>query len=123
MALRPSASAPSANWRDPAVSLVDVPVFGETAPSSPPAAAAMAGQRRSWSVPGDGAARRAADALHVAEVARTTHGTLALRGPLVPKFPLPFEIDLAAQPAFAVGPDGFDRTPAMRAPSMPRAAP
>jgi hypothetical protein len=33
-----------------------------------------------------------------------------LRGPLVPKFPLPRELDSVAKPAFAVGADGFADT-------------
>lgn len=104
----PERMAASANWRDPAIGLVDVPVFGETA--------AFAARRGGNGRPAPlalgpvTAPRGAPGALHVAEVARTAAGTIALRGPLVPKFALPFEIDLAAKPAFAVAADGFADT-------------
>jgi hypothetical protein len=103
----PERMTASATWRDPAIGLVDVPVFGETA---------VLAMRRVNDRPtplGIGpvtAPRGSPGALNVAEVARTAVGTIALRGPLVPKFPLPFEIDLAARPAFAVGADGFADT-------------
>src|SRR5262249_39018241 len=46
-------------------------------------------------------------ALNVAELSRTAAGTIALRGPLVPKFALPPEIDVVLKPAFPIGADGF----------------
>jgi len=56
------------------------------------------------------APRGAPGALSCREFVRTAAGTLAVRGPLVPKFGLPFEIDVAAKPAFAVDADGFADT-------------
>jgi len=49
-------------------------------------------------------------ALHVGEIVCTEAGTVGLRGPSVPKFPLPPEIDSVAKPAFAVGADGLADT-------------
>lgn len=56
------------------------------------------------------APRGAPGAPQVAELSRTAAGTIALRGPLVPRFPLPLEVDLVAKPFFAVGADGFADT-------------
>jgi AMP-binding enzyme len=104
----PEGLAASAGWRDPAINLVDVPVFGETALF----AVRRGGNGRPAPI-GLGpitAPRGAPGALHVAEIARTAAGTIALRGPLVPKFALPSQIDLTGTPAFTVGPDGFADT-------------
>jgi len=104
----PERMAASAGWDDPAIGLVDVPVFGETA--------VLAARRGNDGRPAPlalgpvTAPRGAAGALHVAEISRTEGETIALRGPTVPKFPLPPEIDTAAAPAFAVGADGFADT-------------
>jgi hypothetical protein len=104
----PERLAASASWRDPAIGLADVLVFGETALF----AARRGGSGRPAPI-GIGpvtAPRGAPGALHVAEIARTAAGTIAVRGPLVPKFALPFEIDVTAKPAFAVDADGFADT-------------
>jgi len=104
----PERMAASADWNDPEVGLVDVPVFGETG---------VFATRRG----GDGrpvplalgaltAPRGVSGALHVGEIACTEAGTLGLRGPAVPKFSLPPEIDSVATPAFAVGADGLADT-------------
>jgi hypothetical protein len=99
--------AASAAWNDPVVGLVDVPVFGETGVfatrrggNGRPAPVALGPITTPRGIPG---------ALHVGEIACSEAGTLALRGPLVPKFPLPPELD-PAKPAFAVGADGFADT-------------
>lgn len=104
----PERMAASAAWNDPVVALVDVPVFGETGVfairrggNGRPAPLALGPVTAPRGVPG---------ALHVGEVARSDAGTVALRGPMVPKFPLPPELDAAAKPAFAVGADGFADT-------------
>jgi hypothetical protein len=104
----PERMAASAPWSDPVVGLVDVPVFGETG---------VFATRRG----GDGrpaplalgpitAPRGVSGALHVGEISRTAAGTLGLRGPPVPKFPLSPEIDSVAKPAFAVDADGLADT-------------
>src|SRR5262249_28517035 len=104
----PERVAASSGWDDPAIGLVDVPVFGETA--------VLAARRG-----GDGrpaplalgpvmAPRGAAGALHVAEIAHSARETIAVRGPAVPKFPPPPEMDTAATPSFAVGANGFADT-------------
>jgi hypothetical protein len=100
--------AASPAWRDPAIGLVDVPVFGETAVL---ATRRAAGGRPAPLMLGPVAAPRGAPgALHVGEISRTEASTISVRGPLVPKFPLPPEIDAAGKPAFPVGPDGFADT-------------
>lgn len=104
----PERMAASAAWSDPVVGLVDVPVFGETGVfatrrggNGRPALLALGPVTAPRGVPG---------ALHVGEISCTESGTIALRGPLVPKFPLPPELDSAAKSAFAVGADGFADT-------------
>jgi hypothetical protein len=104
----PERLAMSANWRDPVISLVDVSIFGETA-----LIAARRGGNGRPSPLGIGpvtAPRGAPGALHVAEIARSAGGTVAVRGPLVPKFTLSTEIDIAGKPLFPVGADGFADT-------------
>jgi hypothetical protein len=104
----PERLAGSPAWGDAGIGMVDVPVFGEIG--------LIATHRGSNGRPapiGLGpvtAPRGAAGALQVAEIARTAAGTVAMRGALVPKFPLPAEIDHATRPAVAIGPDGFADT-------------
>jgi len=100
----PERMAASAPWRDPAVALVDVAVFGETAVI---AARRGADGRAAPLTVGPVMAPHGAGTLHVAEVARTSAGTIALRGPLVPRFPLPLDVDRVGKPPFAVGTDGY----------------
>jgi hypothetical protein len=103
----PETLAASAGWADLGIGLVDVPVFGETALF----AARRGGNRPApLSLGPIMAPRGAPGALHMAEVVRTAAGTIAVRGPLVPKFPLPSELDLVGKPVFAVGADGFADT-------------
>jgi hypothetical protein len=104
----PERIASSPNWRDGAISLVDVPVFGETALFA--ARRGVNGRPVPFALGAVTAPRGAAGALQVIELARTPAGTLAARGLLVPKFPLPFEVDVAGKPALAVGIDGFADT-------------
>jgi hypothetical protein len=104
----PEHTAASAVWSDPVVGIVDVPVFGETGVfatrrgrNGRPAPLAVGPVTAPRGVPG---------ALHVGEVSCSEAGTVALRGPQVPKFPLPSELDPVGKPAFAVRPDGFADT-------------
>jgi AMP-binding enzyme len=104
----PERLAGSPAWSDPVIGLVDVSIFGETA--------IMAARRGGNGRPaplGVGAVtapRGAPGALHVAETARTAAGTLAVRGPLVPKSHLGSGVDGVGKPLFAVGADGFADT-------------
>jgi hypothetical protein len=104
----PERLAASGSWRDPAIGLADVLVFGETALFA--ARRGSSGRPAPIGIGPVTAPRGAPGALHVAEIVRTAAGTLAVRGPLVPKFGLPFEIDVAAKPVFAVDADGFADT-------------
>jgi hypothetical protein len=104
----PERLAASAQWPDPLIALIDVPVFGETA--------LLVARRGGNGRPAPIAAgpvtapRGAPGALHVAEISRSEAGTLAIRGALVPRFCLASDIDPVAKPVFAVGPDGFADT-------------
>ncbi|HEY4919383.1 MAG TPA: class I adenylate-forming enzyme family protein [Xanthobacteraceae bacterium] len=100
--------ASSPHWSDATIGLVDVPVFGETALFA--ARRGGNGRPAPLALGPVMAPRGAPGALHVVEIARTPAGTIAVRGPMVPRFPLPLEIDAAAKPAFAVGADGFTDT-------------
>ncbi|HUI96760.1 MAG TPA: class I adenylate-forming enzyme family protein [Xanthobacteraceae bacterium] len=104
----PERMAASPNWSDAVIGLVDVPVFGETALFA--ARRGVNGRPAALALGPVTAPRGAPGALQVIEIARTPAGSLAVRGPMVPKFPLPFELDAAARPAFAVGVDGFADT-------------
>jgi AMP-binding enzyme len=104
----PEHMAASAIWVDPVIGLVDVPVFGETGVfamrrggNGRPAPLALGPVTAPRGAPG---------ALHIAEMSRTAAGTIALRGPLVPKFPLPSDMDGAGAPLFTVGADGYADT-------------
>jgi len=104
----PERIASSPNWRDGMIGLVDVPVFGETALFA--ARRGVNGRPVPFTLGAVTAPRGAPGALQVVELARTTAGTLAVRGPLVPKFPLPFEVDVTGKPTLAVDIDGFADT-------------
>lgn len=104
----PDEIASSPDWDDPAVGLVDVVVFGESAVFAArrgrhgePAALALGPITTPRGVP---------SALPVAELARTPGGTITVRGTQVPRFPVPPEIDMVAKPTFPVDTDGFADT-------------
>ncbi len=104
----PERVAGSAGWRDPAIALTDVSMFGETALL----AARRIGNGRPpgltlgpYSVP-----RGAPGALHVAEIACTAAATLAIGGPMVPKFPFRSTADVEPEPRFRVSEEGFADT-------------
>ena len=119
----PDRMTSSPNWTDPAIGFVDVPVFGETALFA--ARRGGTGRPASLALGPVAAPRGAPGALQVIELDRTATGTLAVRGPQVPRFPLPFERNSirAAKPAFPVGSDGFCRyrLPLRRGSCNPRA--
>jgi non-ribosomal peptide synthetase component F len=92
-------------WRDEAVGLTDVAVFGEVG---------LIAARRSPTgeptpvffgpVP---APRGASGAFIVAEARRTDKGTLALAGPMVPRWAFPPGAEQSALPLLSVSADGF----------------
>jgi hypothetical protein len=104
----PELLAGSAAWGDVSIGLVDIMVFGETALFA--ARRGGGGRPAALSVGPIMAPRGAPGALHMAEVKRSESGTLAVRGPLVPKFPLPSEVDREGKPLLRVGADGFANT-------------
>jgi hypothetical protein len=101
----PERIAISPVWRDPAATLVDVQIFGETAllagsrGSSGKATPIMLGPVT--------APRGAPGAVLVAEIQRTTTGTIALRGPMVPRFPFPPGAERGSDPYLTVSADGL----------------
>ncbi len=94
-----------AEWRERDAVLVDVPIFGE--------AGLIAKRRgpggRPASIPlGPVVALRDAEgAVAVVETAVTATGTLALRGPMVPRHVFPPGIERSDQPHFEIARDGF----------------
>jgi hypothetical protein len=101
----PEQLATSPTWSDPAVGLIDVPIFGETA--------LLALKRGIDGVPaavGLGAItapRHAPSAVRAADVACTESGTLAIRGPMVPKFAFQGGGSVEGAPVLVIGKDGF----------------
>ena len=101
----PERLAASAEWPERDAVLVDVPIFGE--------AGFVAARRglggRPLPIPlGPVAAPRGTDdAVAVVELAATETGTLALRGPMVPRHVFPPGIERSDQPHFEIGRDGF----------------
>jgi len=95
----------SAAWDEPAIALVDVPIFGEAAL----APARRDGGGRPSPIPLGPilAPRGSADATVVGELTRTAAGTLAVRGPMVPHHAFPPGIERSGLPCFKIGDDGF----------------
>ncbi len=104
----PEQMAASPDWVDPAIGLVDVSVFGESALFA--ARRGYKGEPARLALGSVTTPRGTVDALQVVELARTPAGTIAVRGTQVPRFPVPLEIDVAAKPAFPVDTDGFADT-------------
>jgi hypothetical protein len=104
----PELLAGSPAWSDVSIGLVDIMVFGETALFA--ARRGGGGRPAALSLGPIMAPRGAPGALHMAEVIRTESGTLAVRGPLVPRFPLPSQVDREGKPLFKVGADGVADT-------------
>jgi len=92
-------------WREPAVGLADVQVFGE--------AGLVVARRGSNGKPAPiafgsvTAPRGAPGAVLVADLSRTDSGTVAIRGPMVPRFPYPPGAERGDAPFFEVKDDGF----------------
>ena len=101
----PERLAASALWREPSVGLVDAHVFGEAG-----LVVARRGANGKPAPIGFGPVavpRGAPGAVLVAELARTDAGTLAIRGPMVPRFAYPPGAERGDAPFFLVGEDGF----------------
>jgi hypothetical protein len=104
----PEKLANTTSWRDPAIAMNDVMVFGETA--------LVAGRRCADGKPAPlplgpvNAPRGGPNAVQVAEVARTEAGTVAIRGPMVPRHSFPPEAERAGVPAMRIAPDGMVNT-------------
>ncbi len=101
----PERLSTSPAWRHPGASMTDMLVFGETA---------LIGSRRDadgFAVPlpaGAAKAPRDADnAVLIADIARTATGTLALRGPMVPRHPFPPGAGRTGQPHLKADAEGF----------------
>jgi hypothetical protein len=101
----PERIATSPVWRDPAATLVDVQIFGETALL---AASRGSGGKAAPILLGPVTAPRGAPgAVLVAEIQRTATGTIALRGPMVPRFPFPPGAERGSDPYLTVSADGL----------------
>jgi hypothetical protein len=94
----------SANWRERDANLVDVAIFGE--------AGLIAARRGAGGRPAPVpfgpvlAPHDSADAVQVAELSTTMTGTVALRGPMVPRHAFPPGVERSDQPHFELGRDG-----------------
>src|SRR5262249_46279643 len=101
----PERVAASPAWRDGATALVDVHIFGETAliASSRPAN----GRAAPMTIGPVTAPRGAAGAVLVADIQRTAPGTVALRGPMLPRFPFPRGAERGRAPYLRIGTDGL----------------
>jgi hypothetical protein len=101
----PQLLAVSDAWREPEVSLVDVPVFGEAVL----VAACRSGSGKPNPLPLGAviAPRASASGVVVAELTRTDADTLAARGPMVPHHVFPPGIERSGLPHFTIGPGGF----------------
>ena len=92
-------------WQHPKAGLVDVVVFGETALFG----ARRGANGRAAAIPFGPvvAPRGAAGAVAVAELLRTEAGTIALRGPMVPRYPFPPGAERGTAPYFRADPSGL----------------
>src|SRR5262249_32134765 len=86
-------------------SVVAVNIFGETALVA--ASRGPGGKATPMAIGPVTAPRGAAGAVLVAEIQRTATGTVALRGPMVPRFPFPPGAERGSAPYLKVGTDGL----------------
>jgi acyl-CoA synthetase (AMP-forming)/AMP-acid ligase II len=99
----PQALMQSALWRAPHTALVDVAVFGEAALA--PAQRGPSGRPAPLTSGAVGVPRDSSRAVTLAELVRTGHGTLAVRGPMVPHHPYPPGVERSGLPYFRIGAD------------------
>jgi len=104
----PEQLAASPEWPERDAVLVDVPIFGEAGVVA--ARRGIGGRPAALPLGPVGAPRDAKGAngvVTVVELAATATGTLALRGPMVPRLSFPPGIERSDQPHFEIGRDGF----------------
>ncbi len=101
----PERLATSAPWRMPGTALIDVPVFGEIGllaihrgPGGRPAPIPLGPVF---------APRNGASSVQVAEIVRSEAGTVALRGPMVPRHPFPPGAERSGAPYLKTGEKGL----------------
>ena len=96
----PERLATSAAWREPDTALIDVAIFGEAGL----VAARRGANGRAAPIPFGPvvAPRGSTGAVVVAEVLRTAAGTVALRGPMVPRHAFPPGIERSGLPHFKI---------------------
>jgi non-ribosomal peptide synthetase component E (peptide arylation enzyme) len=101
----PEATSRALPWRDPKTRLIDVQVFGETGII----ATCRAADGRPAAIPFGVAfaPRGPKGAVVVAEIAPTANGTVALRGPMVPRAAFPPGAERSGLPYFKIGNSGF----------------
>jgi acyl-coenzyme A synthetase/AMP-(fatty) acid ligase len=101
----PERTSASPAWTHDSAGLVDVLVFGETGL----VAARRDGEGCPAPVPLGAAAapRGTSGAMIVADLARTERGTLALRGPMVPRYPYPPGVERMPAPYLKATPEGL----------------
>ncbi len=100
----PQMLASSAEWHEPDTVLTDVSIFGEAALI--PARRDADGRPAPLPFGRAIAPRHGTNAVTVAELVHSEAGTLAVRGPMVPRHAFPPGIEHSAQPHLRIGPDG-----------------
>jgi acyl-CoA synthetase (AMP-forming)/AMP-acid ligase II len=100
----PQALMQSAPWRAPHSALIDVAVFGEAALA--PAYRGPSGRPAPLTSGAVAVPRDSSSAVNLAELIRTPHGTLAVRGSMVPHHAYPPGVERSGLPYFKVGFDG-----------------
>ena len=101
----PELLAGSPTWREPASSLVDVSIFGETA--LVPSRRGVDGEPCPVPLGPVVAPHEGAGGIVVAEITRTDACTLAARGPMVPHHIFPPGIERSGAPHFKIDPSGL----------------
>jgi hypothetical protein len=95
----------SAAWRQADTDLIDVAIFGEA--GFTPARRGASGKPDALPAGAIVAPRGSADGVAVAELIRTDSGTVALRGPMVPRHAFPPGIEASGLPCFKIDPEGL----------------
>ncbi len=100
----PQALMQSGIWRAPRTALIDVMVFGEAALA--PARRDPSGRPAPLTSGPVAVPRNHSGAVTLVELTRTAHGTLAVRGSMVPQHAYPPGVERSGLPYFKIGPDG-----------------